>query len=62
VSIDPRELRLLWEHEAIRHKNFTAGNQGDGSVYGLVPIDLAGQKKPYAYDRDDEETDEDEDD
>lgn len=53
--MDPRDLRLLWEAEQIRQKNFTAGNLGDGSVYGLAPYDLAGQQIPYAGADEDED-------
>lgn len=61
MSIDPRDLRLLWEDEMLQQKNFTAGNQGDGSVYGLVPYDLAGQQKPYAGAGEEDEEDDDDD-
>jgi hypothetical protein len=50
---DPQQREAAWR-EILINRNFTAGNLGDGSVYGLVPYDLAGQRKPAAEDDEDE--------
>lgn len=50
---------LLRAIEAHNEKNFTAGNLGDGSVHGLAPYDLVGQRYQNAEqaERDSEEDD-----
>lgn len=59
----PLPQDILDAIEAHNNKNITAGNMGDGSVYGIAPYDLVGQKYPNALEAinaQDEEDDEDE--
>ena len=61
ILLGPRGLRILLGPGLARRKNFTAGNLGPGSLNGLVPHDLAGQRKACAAAvPEDEEDDEEE--